>query len=132
MRIAIASDDGTLVAQHTGRCQGFVIFDVNDTRVDRIEYRINGHTAHAQGLCDGHEHTSQAGHEHHSHDALVGALGDCCGLITRGLGPRLIADLLSRGIVAYISTAEAVSEAAEQFARGLLANAKGTGCCCHH
>jgi predicted Fe-Mo cluster-binding NifX family protein len=132
MRIAIASDDGTQVAQHTGRCQGFMIFDVDGSTATPLEYRPNGYTAHAQGLCDGHDHSEDATHQHHSHAALVDGLGDCCGLITRGLGPRLIADLLNRGIVAYITTATAVQDAAEQFAGGQLKNADGTGCCCRH
>lgn len=132
MRIAVASDDGIHVAQHTGRCQGFAIFEVNDNAASRLEYRKNDYTAHAQGKCEGHDRAHDAAHEHHSHAPILAGLGDCCGLVTRGLGPRLVADLLNRGIVAYITPAETVDEAAGQFARGELKNAGGTGCCCRH
>jgi predicted Fe-Mo cluster-binding NifX family protein len=128
MRIAIASDDGAAVAAHTGRCRGFVIYDVNGPAAVHIEHRINASTAHARGECRGEHGTTT---EHHSHGPLIDALSDCRVLVTRGLGPRLVADLAAQGIEAYVCNTEKADDAAQQYALGQLARATGTGCCCH-
>jgi predicted Fe-Mo cluster-binding NifX family protein len=128
MRIAVASDDGVGIAAHTGRCRGFVVFEVSGQDATRGEYRPNTFTAHAQDKCTGGHGTTD---EHHSHGPLVEALNDCRVLITRGLGPRLVADLAARGIEAYVCDAEQADEAAQQYAQGRLARAAGTGCCRH-
>jgi len=128
MRIAIASDDSARVAVHTGRCAGFVIFDVCGRVATRVEHRPNTFTAHAQGSCAGH-HAAAAESSQHSHGPLLDALHDCRVLITRGLGPRLVADLATRGIEAYVCNADQVDDAAVQYAEGQLGRATGTGCC---
>jgi len=134
MRIAIATDDGAEVSGHTGRCQGFVIFDVNVGQAQRVEDRANTFTGHAQGLCT-HEHDGEPGSApgvgHHSHAALLENLGDCEALVTRGLGRRLIQDLASRGITAYVCAPMTADEAAQQFAAGKLVVAQGCGSCAH-
>lgn len=132
MKIAVASDDGVNVAQHTGRCRGFVVYSIADQQATRAEYRENQYTAHALGQCNGdHEHAE--GQSHHSHGPLVSALADCAVLVTRGLGPRLIVDLAARGVEAYLCSVETADEAAAQYAKGMLPRATGHGgCCCHH
>lgn len=130
MKIAIASDDGRHVAMHTGRCQGFAIFEVANHTATQTEYRRNTFTAHARGECSG-EH-DPAGHTgHHSHEPLLTAIADCCVLVTRGLGPRLVQDLAAYGIETFVCTAEDVETAARQYAEGQLQRMKGTGCCRH-
>lgn len=128
MRIAVASDDGTRVAAHTGRCGGFVIYDVSGAAVERVEYRTNWFTTHARAACSddhgGAEHAS-------SHGPLLEALADCRALVTRGLGPRLVADLAAHGIGAYVCDTESADEAAALYARGQLARAPDRGCCRH-
>lgn len=149
MRIAVATDDGRMLAAHTGRCRGVVVFDVEGGAACRVEERINTFTAHARGECaSGHGdhrgahagHDAPAGHaggaeahatSHHSHDGLLGALADCRVLITRGMGPRLVADLSAHGIDPFVSLVEDVDEAASLFARGQLPRAPGTGCSRH-
>jgi len=130
VRIAVASDDGARVAQHTGRCAGFVVYEVLDKTAQRLEYRENRFTAHARGECAGESDAAagHAHHAHHSHAALVDALADCCVLVTRGLGPRLVADLAARGVDAYVCPVESVDDAATLFARGALPRAGGCGC----
>ncbi len=128
MRIAVASDDGVDVAAHTGRCQGFVIFEIAGQDAVRTEYRTNSYTAHAQGRCTSAE---EQAHAHHTHGPLLNALADCRVLVTRGLGPRLIADLAARGVEAYVCAADQAEEAARQYAQGRLPKAAGCGCCGH-
>lgn len=132
MKIAVASDDGTNVAQHTGRCRKFAIYEVTGTTANRLEHRVNGYTAHAQGNCSG-EHAHAPGESHHAHGPLVDAMADCAALVTRGLGQRLILDLAMRGVEVYMCPIESADEAAMLYAQGLLPRARpGDGCCCHH
>ena len=128
MRIAVASDDGVGIAAHTGRCRGFVVFEVSDEKASRVEYRPNTFTAHAQGECRNAPGTAG---QHHSHAALVDALADCRILVTRGLGPRLVADLADQGIAAYVCDLAQADDAAQQYAQGQLTRAVGNGCCRH-
>lgn len=127
MRIAVASDDGLRVAQHTGRCAGFVVYELMGNTAIRIGYRQNTFTAHARGECHGeHEHGGSG--EHHAHGPLLTALGDCRVLVTRGLGPRLVVDLAGRDIDAYVCGVDGVEEAAQLYAAGALPKACGSGC----
>jgi predicted Fe-Mo cluster-binding NifX family protein len=126
MRIAIASDDSVHIAAHAGRCRSLLIFDVDGDAAHRIEVRPNTFTAHSRGQCDG---TQDGGREgHHGHGTLTAALADCQVLISRGMGPRLVADLDACGIEAVVSTVEQADEAARLFARGMLPRSAGTGC----
>ena len=129
MMIAVASDDQQTIASHTGRCRGFVVFDIRDGQATRREYRENRFTGHAHGQCDGHEHGEHEGH--HSHGPLIDALGDCCAVVTRGLGPRLVTDLTAHGIDAYVCDTPDVDHAAAEFAAGRLPRVDGRGCCSH-
>ncbi len=130
MRIAIASDDGTRIAAHTGRCACLVIFEVADGKATRVDCRANTFTAHARGECAG-DAAPGAAHSHHAHGPLVDAVADCQALITRGLGPRLVADLAARAIDAYVCNVDQVEEAAGRYARGELPRAARPSCGCH-
>ena len=55
MKIAIVSDDGKTISAHFGRSRGFVIFEIEDSKVKNQEYRENTFTGHARGL-EGKEH----------------------------------------------------------------------------
>lgn len=127
MRFAIATDDTETIAGHTGRCRGFAIFEALDGESTLIEHRDNTFTAHARGECAGDEHEHHAGHP--SHAALLDAIGDCSMLIARGMGPRLVADLTSRGVEPVFCETTSVKDAAADFAAGRLTrSARGT---CH-
>jgi len=128
VRIAIATDDGKHVAGHTGRCRGFAVYDVEGDAVTPREYRENTFTHHQRvGPSGEHDHHAAA----HSHAPLIQALDDCSVLISRGMGPRLLADLSARGIDAFICDADGVEQSARDFAAGRLQRLDGGGCC-HH
>jgi predicted Fe-Mo cluster-binding NifX family protein len=128
MRIAVPSDDGINVAAHTGRAQGFVIYDIKDQQALRLEYRTNSYTAHAQGQCAGDNPGGQ--HEHQSHGELLNALQDVQIMIARGMGQRLVTDLASRNIKVVFSDQDNSTRAAELYALGQLTNT-GKSCCDH-
>lgn len=132
MKIAIASDDGQRLAAHTGRCQGFVVYEIAEKQARRLEHRANTFTAHARGECNGEAHGHDHDHAHHSHGPLVDAIRDCCVLVTRGLGPRLVNDLSAAGIEAFVCGVTDADQAAQLYAAGQLERASGVGCCQHH
>jgi predicted Fe-Mo cluster-binding NifX family protein len=126
MRVAIASDDGRNVASHAGRCACFVVFEFESRALIGQGVRQNSHTAHARGQCSGEEHS----HGHRDHGSLLDALSDCQVFISLGMGPRLRADLASRGIEAVVCQETDARRAAELFSEGHLASA-GQGTCDH-
>jgi predicted Fe-Mo cluster-binding NifX family protein len=130
VRFAVATDDGQLVAAHTGRCAGFVIFDATGGVPARVELRTNTFTAHARGQCGGAK-SDASGAGHGSHAGIVEALRDCEGLVTRGLGPRLLADLAAHGIQVYFCDCQSVDEAAALFVAGRLSRASACAHRCH-
>ena len=139
MKVAVASDDGNAIAEHTGRCKYFVIFEIDDSKVERLETLENTFTPHMrqagqgegqpQMLEDGQgPHGGGAGGEPHA--ALLGALEGVNILIARGMGPRLVNALASADIRAIFTSLDNVDEAAQQFADGKLDELqKGT---CEH
>jgi len=133
MRIAVASDDGVSIAGHFGRCAGFLIFDADQEKAEKVDYRVNSFGHHQHGH---HEHDHEHGHEHgdepHSHDGFTTALADCQAIICRGMGRRAVADLVSKGIKPAI-TADNVTaqQAAQLYAQGNLNSSTDSSCCSH-
>ncbi len=64
-KIAVPSDDGTLIAAHFGRCAFFLVFETEDGRAVRKEVRANGQGGGEPGQCHGAEgHDHAHGHNH--------------------------------------------------------------------
>jgi predicted Fe-Mo cluster-binding NifX family protein len=130
MKIALASDDGVRIAAHPGRCQGFVIYEVVNDQAVRLGYRANAFTGCARGECDrAHAQHRSPASAHRAHAPLLEALGECCAVVARGMGPQLSADLTAMGIDACVCEATEVEAAAADFAAGRLTRAAGRGCC---
>jgi len=117
VRIGIATDDGTIVAAHTGRCAGVVVFDISAATASRRELRPNDLAPYLRGRCvaepDGE---ASPGKEPHSRFARL--LADCQVLITRGIGPRLREDLNRAGIEVHVVSEASVDRAARLYAAG--------------
>jgi predicted Fe-Mo cluster-binding NifX family protein len=132
MRIAIASDDGVQISAHFGRTLGFALYDLEDGKINKQEYRPNTFTGHAHGAGhgQGHEH-GQHGHGpqmQHSHGPILDALGDCHVVIANGMGRRIYVDLENAGKKVFITDETDVENAAQCFADGTLQNFPGKGC----
>ncbi len=125
--IAVASDDGITIAQHFGRCGGFIVFEATPEAVSQLDYRLNSFGHHSHGH-DGHD-SEEA---HHSHDGFIGALHDCQVVISRGMGRRALADLTAGGIKPAITRDDiSARQAAELYARGHLNLSNDSSCCSH-
>ena len=117
IRIAIPSDNEVTVAQHTGQCRGFVVYDVAEGKATRVEYRPNTFTAHHQGHESGGQHHGEHGH---SHAGILNGLADCQAMIAVGMGRRLIEDLRATGMHVFFADEPNIHSIAQKAASGEL------------
>lgn len=102
MIIAVASDDGMHVAEHPGRCRGFVVFEVGPSRAVRVGYRSN---TCIQGR---------------TRESLAAGLSDCGALLSQRVDDALIRELQGSDIDVYACAEDSVDRAAELFRQGRL------------
>ena len=128
MKVAVATDDFINVTGHVGRCNGFLVYEIEDGKIVNVESRENNFTNHKRS-----EHHSH-GHEHshgHSHSALVEGLSDCSHLICTAAGWRMENDFKNVG-KELIFTDEKIAEiAALKLAEGSL-QINSDGACHSH
>lgn len=118
MKIAVASDDGKTIAEHFGRTQGFMIYEISEKgEIVSKTYRQNNHTHHKQG----HQDNRNLG-EHHGHDhgTVLVLLKDTQAVISRGMGRRILYDLDNAGIKPFIVTVMDADEALEKYLQDQL------------
>jgi predicted Fe-Mo cluster-binding NifX family protein len=130
MKVAVATDDFVNVTGHVGRCNGFLVYEIEDGKVINVESRENNFTNHKRSEHHSHEH----GHEHshgHSHSALVDGLSDCSHLICTAAGWRMQNDFKDVG-KELIFTDEKIAEiAALKLVEGSL-DINSDGACHSH
>jgi len=95
MKIAIASNDETTIADHFGKARGFLIFDIRDGEISQQQFRMNNFTGHARGM-------QKVDHNIDRHGPILEALNDCNVVISRGMGQRIYNDLRNTGIQTLI------------------------------
>ena len=122
MKVAIATDDFMTVTGHVGRCNGFIVVDVQNGTVVSKEERENNFTHHRQGRHHehGHEHNHEHGGHGHSHAGLAEGLQDCSHLICSAAGGPLVNDLKAAGITTIFTTERDAETAAVKFENGTL------------
>jgi len=127
MKIAIATDDFANVTGHVGRCNGFIVYEVEDGKIKNVEQRKNVFTNHKM---HGYEDKQDHSHHHgHSHASLVEGLADCSHLICSAAGWRLQEDFSQAGKELIFTNEKSAEEAALKFSNETLTiNTDGT---CH-
>jgi predicted Fe-Mo cluster-binding NifX family protein len=102
MKIAVATNDNQKVAGHVGRCNAFLVFETDDSKILDKVVRINSFTNHGKPRDHNHDHEN---HQHgegngqqHNHHNLIAGLKDCDALIFNHGGWRLIEDLKANNI----------------------------------
>lgn len=121
MKVAVASDDGKTIASHLGRTRGFLVYDVDGTRVIGRTYLENDFTGHARGL-------SGAGHDVDRHAPILKALAGCRVVISNGMGRRILDDLEAAGLEAFIVVETDPEEAVRLYLSGTLQSRPQLGC----
>ncbi|RPH92475.1 hypothetical protein EHM69_12705 [candidate division KSB1 bacterium] len=117
IRIAIPTDDEQNVAPHTGRCRGFAVYDLEEGKAVKVEFRPNLFTAHHLAHESGGQH--QHGHGH-SHAGILNGLSDCQAMIAVGMGRRLIDDLRAVGMRVFYADEPGLQSVAQKAAAGEL------------
>lgn len=131
MRFAIPSQDGVTIARHTGRAKGFIIYDTADGNLKQVGFRTslttnNRKAVSFQGVKQPpHEN---CGNRNHDHTDILNQIEDCQVMISVGMGPRLVNDLLHRGIEPVFCREESAESAARMFAQGELTSFKESQC----
>lgn len=103
MKIAVASDNGATITGHVGKCEMFIVFEINNKDITNIEKRANSFTMHKK---EGHQHHEHHGMEHQNHEqkgsgrhlGIIEGLKDCNYLFCCSGGPGLIDDLNANDI----------------------------------
>jgi predicted Fe-Mo cluster-binding NifX family protein len=130
VRIAVPTNNGTSISEHFGRCAAFLIFEIEDNRIQARERRTNGmQHSHGQGNC-GH---GSAGSEAPSHRAILSALAGCDVVICAGMGWRAAEALKSGGITEVVVTEPGpAEEAVGAYLTGSLTTRPEALCRCLH
>lgn len=115
MKIAVATDDFNTITGHVGRCNGFLVYEIEEKKILAVEKRENSFTHHK--TSDQHEHNHNHGH---SHSALVNGLSDCSTLICTSAGWRLKDDFESAGKELIFTSENDGKLAAQKFIDGTL------------
>ena len=109
MKIAVASDDKTTISEHFGRACGFMVFEIENNKISKQEYRENiGKSTGECHSCD--------------HDMMIKNIKDCDVVISYGMGQRIYADLLKNNITAIVTDERTVNDAVNQFLKNKLNN----------
>ncbi len=122
MIVAIASDDGMTVAEHPGRCGGFVVFEVGPSSAVRVGYRSNACCGSGGGFAGGQRLSPN---QRDAYQSLVEGLSDCNALVSHQMDDGLLRALQDSVIDAYICHEENVDQAAQSLAQGHLRKVKG-------
>lgn len=127
MKIAVATDDFKTVTGHVGRCNGFLIYEIVDQKINRVEKRDNNFTNHKHN-AGGHSHN----HDHaSSHSGLIIGLQDCSHLICHSAGWRLEEDFKNNNKELIFTNELEAEEAALKFSAGKLEVNENGSCHSH-
>lgn len=118
-KIAVASDDGIKITGHIGRCEMFLVFNINENKIQNIEKRLNTFTRHKKGHQHHHGHFGE--HEGR-HFGIIEGLKDCNTLICSAAGPGLVYDLQNNGIEVVITDEINAEDAVNLYLEGKLNN----------
>jgi predicted Fe-Mo cluster-binding NifX family protein len=131
MRIALPTDDGMSVSPHFGRSAGFLVFDIEEGRVQKREMIGNPSChSHEDGACG---HGSGGSESSHSHTGILSALAGCSVVICAGMGWRAAEALKSAGVSdVFVTTPGPAEEAVSAFLAGTLTTSNQSFCRCSH
>ena len=128
MKIALATDDRQYIAKRTGRAKEFVIYTIENGKIQNIEFKENLHKhyhdhdeehehSHRHGRKHKHQHTGHHKHEHgaHHHDEVVEVLKDVDVLLYKALGKYMRQDMLDAKINVKRTSKEMLEEAIREF-----------------
>lgn len=127
MKIAVASDNQVNVSGHLGKVGGFIIYEIEDSKIAGKNYIKNSFTNHARG--ENHSHHGDG--QHHSHSRLINALEGVETLIFLSGGWRVVEDLKNNGIKPFLTDETDADRAVVRYLKNELVEKVGN-ICNHH
>ncbi len=130
MKIAVATTDGISLSQHFGQSKGFVVFEVEGTKIVSSEVRNNQDTPHNEGICN---HGDQQHQGAHGHQGILSLLQDCSVVLCGGMGAGAAQSLVANGLKpVIIPGVRSAHEAATAYVLGDATVAPAGFCNCQH
>jgi predicted Fe-Mo cluster-binding NifX family protein len=129
MKIAMPTDDGTLISNHFGRSASFLIYEIENGKVIGREVRQNGmHHTHEAGQCG----PSSPASGPHSHAGILTALEGCDLVICAGMGEGAATALRARGMEILRVLPAPAEDTVAAYLAGNLPVGEGGFCHCRH
>jgi predicted Fe-Mo cluster-binding NifX family protein len=125
MKIAVVTDDGTIISQHFGRAQFYEVLSVENGAIVKRERRPKaGHHTFATGDHDhGHEHGASHGFDTASvskHNQMAETIKDCQVVLARGMGNGAYQGMLQNNIRPIVTDIRTIDEAAQAVINGTI------------
>jgi len=116
MKIAVSTDDYKNISGHVGRCEGFLIFTVDNGEIKNKENRENLFTHHRSNA---HHHDGKMDGRY-GYGKLASGLSDCSYLICQDCSWQLVEDLKQAGIKSIMTWETDAETAAVKLEKGEL------------
>ena len=127
MKIAVITDDGTIISQHFGMAQMYSVLTVENGKIVNKETRAK--KGHQQLGGGDHSHSHAPGQPHgfdadseNKHATMAQPISDCQVLIAGGMGRGAYESLKSYKIEPVITNIKNIDEAALLYIDGKLPN----------
>ncbi len=124
MKVAVITDEGTIISQHFGRAPYYLVLTVEDGKIVNRELRDK--LGHSQFANEPHP-VEQPGQPHGmdpaSHDKhlrMAEAIADCEALLCRGMGMGAYESMKARGIRPFVTDIAAIDEAVMAYVEGKI------------
>ena len=115
MKISFPTDDRKTIAERTGRCKEFAIYEIIDGQFINIDYRENTHKHHEHG----HGHDHHKGEGGHTHEEIIELLSDVDLSIALRVGKFLKKDLEVNKIKYQITKNITIEDALNEYLSSL-------------
>ncbi len=128
MKIAIPSNDGSRMAEHTGQARGFIIYQIFCETIERLDYRVVPELLSCKHepcyLSVENENLScslpSCKQDIIEPDILQSLIWDCDVLLSVGIGPNLGNTLTNSAIEMIYCQEEFADDAVAEFVQGTL------------
>lgn len=107
LNIAIPTNDEQTLAERTGRAKGFLIYELQNNSVKKLEFRENPHKHH--------DHDEEHEHGNHSHGDVMSVLSDCTYILVNKVGKYFVKDLKRANIKIYKAKSNIIEKAVNEF-----------------
>ena len=127
MKIAVASNNEKNIAGHVGQCKAFLVYHVNEDKIEKVELRKNTFTNQEQHNHE-YQHQRGQGRGGFGHGRIAEGLKDCDVLMFKSGGWRMIENLQESNIKPIISDEKFADDAVNKYLKGELKEKELTGC----